>query len=352
MRVRPSDDICRTGAAATCAQTEAEARAAFLSRASGAELDAAELLDRVVAAPAPRTGPLGPLGLLGPLGSLGEGGLAQFPLRACQATVADPDLPAGAPTAAVTGYGGDRDAARLAAALAGLAAYGTLAADRSRPAQAEGEPTVWGMDLVTGALRRVPAREAFPAPDRRTPYRAPIGAAAGLTWVDALESALAQHVEALLARRLADPGTRVPRLDLRACDADDRGAQVLGMLHSAGEMAAHDLSGLLSVPACAIRIGPHTVIATGATPAGAVHTATERALAAWQSHTALPIAKITPEQESPAVAHQDPADPVRWAHPHEALRGQGRTPVAVLLDHDPRVVRIMPYLVQVVLIDE
>lgn len=332
MLTRPSDDTCPTATPAP-AHTEAAARAAFLAREGGAAVDAAELLRRIDVAADHRTRLP-----------------AAFGLRA-----------AGVP-----------ESARLAAVLTGLARYGMLSIDRRRLARPAGEPVAWGLDLVTGALRRVPAGEVFPAPDREPPSRPPVGTAAGLTWLDALESGLAQQVEALLALRLADPATRVPRLDLRACETDERGTRLLGILREAGETVAHDLSGLLSVPACAVRTGPATVLATGATPAAALRTAAERALAARLSDTEAPsgraparlpaIAEITADREAPAAAGDVGGGTeagrgmgggaIRWARPADALRALGRTPVAVLLDHDPWAVRILPYVVRVVLIDE
>ncbi|MGY5048214.1 hypothetical protein ACWDE0_21680 [Streptomyces sp. 900105755] len=42
---------------------------------------------------------------------------------------------------------------------------------------------------------------------------------------------------------------------------------------------------------------------------------------------------------------------MHWSRPLDALRAQGRTPVAVLLDQDPRVNEVLPNLVHVVLLD-
>ncbi|MBC3840438.1 hypothetical protein GXW82_10020 [Streptacidiphilus sp. 4-A2] len=101
-----------------------------------------------------------------------------------------------------------------------------------------------------------------------------MGAAAGLTWISAVENGLAQHCEALLAQK-----SRV---------------------------------GAASGPV------PPTVPATGA-------------------------------GQEPA-APRAPLGPPHWARPVEALRAHGRTPVAVLLDHDPQAVAVLPYLVQIVLV--
>ncbi|MCX5387039.1 hypothetical protein [Streptomyces sp. NBC_00083] len=293
------------------AATETEARAAFVSRAGGPALDGSALLDRAARA-----------------------------------------LPG------VLSAGAD-----VGTALTGLAAYAARG-----PA-----PEAWALDLVTGALRRAPGA---PAGDR-------VGVAAGLTWLGALESGLAAHCEALIAERLARPGTRVPRLRPHRVglggeaggpaappvrDAEPARAvpqALLRALRTRGEPVAHDLSGLLSLPACAVRLvpdratvaggradaAPDTVVATGPTLAAAVRTASERALCL---NTARPggssglhtIPPITGAQEDTTARRS--ARP-QWSHPLDALRSQGLTPAAVLLDHDARLDEVLPYVVRIVL---
>ncbi|MEU8622243.1 hypothetical protein [Streptomyces sp. NPDC048623] len=320
--------------------TEARARAAFLGRLNGAAVDADTLFERAAAVTDPRTGFLGVMRER----TFDVGPLTRWE---CRTTVADRfgAPPAGTPGVVVTGHGGDHDAARLAALLAALACRGSLAARAC--AGIPGVSDVWGLDLVTGALRRIPAREAHPGPDRGAPYRPPVGAAAGLTWAHAVEAGLAQHCEELLVRRLADPGIRVPRTHLPA-DGAPGAAEPLYVLRALGEPVAHDLSGLLSVPACAIRLGSRTVLAVGATRAEAVRSGAERALLApWSPTRTVPA--ITARQERPAPFFPGPSPGrVRFA---EALYAQGRTPVAVLLDHDPQAVGVLPYLVQVIMVE-
>ncbi|WP_416979271.1 hypothetical protein [Streptomyces sp. T028] len=325
--------------------TEAQARAAFLGRLNGAAVDADVLFERVAAVADPRAGLVG---------VLEEREAAAGPLARweCRTTVADAfgARPAGTPDAVVTGHGGDRETARLAALLAALANYGSLAGLSLAAGSCARIPDVWGLDLVTGALRRIPARVARPAPDKGASYRPPVGVAAGLTWAHAVEAGLAQHCEELLSRRLADPGLRVPRLYLPADEAPGA-ADPLYLLRTLGEPVAHDLSAVLSVPACAIRLGSRTVVAVGATHAEAVRTAAERAVLARRS-SARTVPAITPEQERPAPffpGMRTVAGGVRFV---EALRAQGRTPVAVLLDRDPQAVVVLPYVVQVILTEE
>ncbi|MFE9632779.1 hypothetical protein [Streptomyces sp. NPDC006463] len=286
----------------TAASTEAEARAAFLSRVGGPALGARTVLDRAA------------------------------------------ELLPGVVDAA----------SDVETALTELAARAAIRPVPAAPAAAG----AWGLDLATGALRRVPV----PASG------SPVGVAAGLTWVSALESGLAQHCEALLARRLGAPGTRVPRLSL-AGQGHAVPDALLRALQAEDEHVAHDLSGLLSLPACAVALAPRmqpepepepdrgpdperdTVVATGATLAEAARTAVERALSRRRARAAgrpvpHPFPAIGREQETDAPR---PLPCAQWSHPLDALHSQGHSPVAVLLDHDAGVGEALPYLVRIVL---
>ncbi|MEU8891489.1 hypothetical protein [Streptomyces sp. NPDC048442] len=331
---------------ATKAVSEAEARSAFLGRLGGAGVDEGALQEGTASVVDPWTGPVR-------AGEASAVEVGPYSLWEYEMGVADPFAvrPAGTPALIVTGHGRARETAHLAALLAALASYAALVAC----ALAEGAADPWGLDLVTGGLRRVPVRDAHPAPtaDAGAPFRPPVGAAAGLTWAHALEAGLAQHCDDLLARRLAEPGTRVPRLVLPIHEAAETAGltDVLGPLHLLGDPVAHDLSALLGVPACALRSGQNTVLASGVTPAEAVRNAAERALAARRSRAGT-VAGVGPQQEEqlsrPAGAGTTPGR-ARFV---EALQASGRTPVAVLLDHDPQVVETLPFVVQVVLIEE
>ncbi|MFD3991574.1 hypothetical protein [Streptomyces sp. NPDC058583] len=340
----PVVPLPRPGRSATRAGTETGARVAFLGRIGGAAVEPARLLERIDAVADARTGLLGPV----PEATPGPTGL-----WGCAVAVPDPfgPLPADTPGVTVWGHGRDARSARLAALLDALAAYGTLAA----APDARGGREVWGLDLVTDRLRRVPAAEAYPAPAPGTPYRLPTGAAAGLTWVAAVEAALTGHCEALVVHRLAQPGVRVPRLAL----PDRGGPAALRALRAAGEPVAHDLSALLSAPACAIRLGDDTVVAVAATRSEALAAAAERALLAREKGVpptgagpvVLTVPSVTPDREEAGrpLPVEDGAS--GRAGLVEVLRARGRTPVAVLLDHDPQAVRLLPYLVHVALLD-
>ncbi|MFE9539296.1 hypothetical protein [Streptomyces sp. NPDC006691] len=238
-------------------------------------------------------------------------------------------------------------------ALAGVPTEGAaldpfLTALAARASAGRGPGAPWGMDLVTGELRRVPAR-ALPVSDGR-PGLPPVGAAAGFTWLGAVEEGLAQQCEWLIAERLATDGVRAPRLDLRpdcagACHPAECVACAVAPLRALGSPVVHDLSELLSLPACALRTaaGAATFIAVAGGRASAVHRAVGRAMSG--SFRTMPA--IRPDQECPSHAVR-PAG-VQWTRPFDALRAGGWSPAAVLLHHDSRMVAVLPYLVQVVL---
>ncbi|MFG3282180.1 hypothetical protein [Streptomyces sp. NPDC048111] len=259
------------------------------------------------------------------------GGAAADPEQALVRAAAEPAL-AGVPA-------GTADLDPFLSALAARAAAGL------------GRGAPWGMDLVTGELRRIPAH-AVPAADGRAAGLAPVGAAAGFTWLSAVEEGLAQQCESLIAERLAADGVRVPRLDLRpgcagSCHPADCAACAVAPLRTPGHPVVHDLSELLSLPACALRPAPHgpTFIAVAGGRAAAVHRAAERALRGG----CRSVPAVRPDQECPARASR--AASVQWTRPFDALRAGGWSPAAVLLDHDPRMVAVLPYLVHVVLPD-
>ncbi|MGH3885912.1 MAG: hypothetical protein ACRDSZ_04955 [Pseudonocardiaceae bacterium] len=329
--------------------TEADVRALIDELACAAPVEAADLLDRVAGCIDARTGLLG---------ILDEGDLVQVPLSVCRASVSDPYavLPAWAPAPTVTGWGNDRPTARLRALLAALATYGTLTTGPVTEQQ-------WGLDLATGALRAVPTTVAYPvlrgAP---LPYRAPVGAAAGRCWNDAIAAGLRAHCEALLAQH-TDGGRR----DIRQLDptevadevADEQAAHLLRLVQAADQrVRVTDLSGILKLPAFAFRTGADPVVLTcAATAAEALRDGLERILLRWQARTegGMPLprasAVLWPVEPPPPPAGGPGADP-RCRVLTGALRRAGQRPVAVPITQDRQARSLLPYVVQVVLCDD
>jgi len=332
------------------AQTPADAQALLEELARGAPVEAADLLDRVTGVIDARTGLLG---------ALDEEDFTQVPLSACRARVSDPYsvLPAWAPAPTVTGWGNDRSTARLQALLAALATYATLT-----PGVISSQQQCWGLDLVTGALRVVPATVVYPVlGDAPVPYQAPVGAAAGRCWTDAIAAGLRAHCEALLVQRYETGQQRCPRRDVAQILAevsDDHATHLLRLLHAVDRrLTVTDLGSILGLPAFAVQTGADpVVVACAATVVEALCDGLERAVLYWQAGSDGQLACGNSAVLWPAERHasrvEDPrADPLCRAL-IDALHRAGRVPVAVPIGHDRQARGLLPYVVQVVLCDD
>lgn len=283
---------------------------------------------------------------LGLLGLLDEQDLAQTPLAVCRATVSDPFgvLPHWAPSPEAIGWGEDRPTARSRCLLAALATYGALAAPGALAAAEDHDGMVWGVEVLTGRPRAIPAGILRPAGGR---YRAPIGAAAGLSWGEAVAAGLRAHCEAHLAA--LDPHD----LPVVHPPSDHMGRQ----LELTGDpVEIRDATAALGVPAFRFGVpGRPAVVSAAATRAAALLDGRERVLLGWQAHTSGQIAYADPGPlrcAGPVTGDLPPDDPYGVRILAEALRAAGRNPVAIPLDHDPGLARLLPFVVQVVLADD
>jgi hypothetical protein len=301
---------------------------------------------------------------LGPLRSLGEDDLPQTPLALCRATVSDPydRRPPAAGPEPVIAWGADREAARVRAVLGALATYRSLVAghDSGR----DGGDLVWGMDLLTGAMRRLPRPGTGSTGE---PYPAAPGVAAGLCWDEAVEAGLLAHLEALPALREA---IGAPRIDPVRESGDDPGVVAgVRLLEDAGEVFEfRDHTATVGLPAYSVsvrrgryRLDPygdgtdHTmdeVVArsVGWCPASALRHATEQALLSrqirvdgrrWAANGSAPEGGLP---AGPACARTSGPDVLAW----RVLNATGRIPVAVPLVRDAAD-PWLPFVVQVVL---
>ncbi|MEU8276309.1 hypothetical protein ACFYOK_13375 [Microbispora bryophytorum] len=322
----------RAGACAAAPRADA-VRDAVRSPASGASVDAGELLDRAAEVVDSR---------LGLLGMLDERGLAQAPLSVCLATVSDPfgALPRWTPPPRVVGWGEDRRTARLRCLLAALATYGVLAAGPA--ARAGGEDVLWGVELPGGRPRSVPVAALHLA--GAGALQVSDGAGAGLSWAEAVAAGLRTHCETLLAARLRQDPTAEAGLpvDLTA----DGSARQLAL---AGERPdVRDHTSVLGVPALSFTVpGGPVLVSAAATAPAALRDGLERLLLRWQSRAEGQSAYAGARPLwAPAG---DPAEAVRLMA--GALRATGRVPVAVPLAGDAEASRLLPYVTQVVLLE-
>ncbi|MEU9834714.1 hypothetical protein AB0D67_24555 [Streptosporangium sp. NPDC048047] len=334
-------------AAAGTARGAEAARAAVESLASGAPVEAGALLEKAARVVDPR---------LGILGTLDEQGLSQTPLSVCQATVSDPfgALPRWAPPPQVVGWGEDRRSARLRCLLAALATYGVLAA-----AGRAGD-VLWGVELPGGRPRAVPAA-SLRLTGAIGALRAPDGAGAGLSWAQAVAAGLRTHCETLLAGRTAEgpaAETHVPPALASALTSALPGGPgtetAARQLALAGEPPdVRERTSVLGVPAHSLTVpgiapgGPVLVSAAGTAP-DSLREGLERLLLRVQARTTgqSAYADARPLWAPPG----DAAEAVRVMT--GALRAAGAVPVVVPLDHDPAAAGLLPYVAQVVLLDD
>lgn len=216
---------------------------------------------------------------LGPLRSLNEEDLPQVPLALCRAAAGDPYGERA--VEAVVGWGMDRQAARVRAVLGASVAYASLVAGHAAW-RGGGEGAVWGKDLLTGFMIRVPMPAPGPAADP-PPYQAPLGAAAGLCWDEAVAAGLLAYFEASpVLWRDRD----APRVDpLRESGGDEGVREIVRLLERTGEaFEFRDHCRVVGLPAYAVSDGRGVVARSVArTPAQALRHAAEHALLSVQA---------------------------------------------------------------------
>ncbi|TDE51536.1 hypothetical protein E1295_18200 [Nonomuraea mesophila] len=289
-------------------------------------------------------------------------GPAGPPLHVHELAVVDPVGRGRAGT--VAGYGMSRASAYRDALLRAFALYGAATCDPRRftaggtdrmsaraaaaafrRGRVDGE--VWALDLSTRDAVRVDARRAFPLLPR------PDGVAAGLDWEEALTRALLGRARRLALSRLTDGYAALPEIDLADAPLDETASACRDIMAAAGTAPrCHDLSSLTVAPTVGLRLGARTVAcASGVSIAAALHEGLLLALAAAQATgddrpppSVAPLARVGPG----TGVRTDPA-PLTAAELTEAFMAQGHRPVAVPLDHDQEVSRILPYVVNVVM---
>lgn len=308
----------------------------------------------------------------GVFAEVNEGSLSQLPLNRSSTVVRVPDgSAAGFEEVTVHGVGEGFEAARHAVALEALAVYAVRMVDPrrlqtpdqqvwQRPAESceaamvrLGEGTspayVQGVDLVSGATVDVPAAQVFghaDGPDR------PPGVAARLTWADAVEAALAEHLRPALLRECGSGEVTLTPLviDRRV---DDRLRYPLAMLEALGEHpTAVRVRGRSGVEGVGLLVGGALVALTWRSSCHeALLDALISRLMTYQDlpgHLTVPAgliaATVLGEPEGQPVAPRDRPDQL----PQETAAMLGGSWVAVPLDHDPSVTAVTPYLVRVV----
>jgi hypothetical protein len=323
----------------------------------------------------------------GLLDELTEGHYAQVPVRVARTEVADPvGLLGRRPV--VTGAGPDFASARYQATLNGLTAYGSLMVDPRRLLTADGAPLIaahdtaahntgadprtalaalrenahqgWvhGYSLLDGSVRLVEVRKVFPVlSDDAEQLSVPRGAAAGYSWTEAVQAGLLGYCRRLIAAE-ATEATALRQVNLATADLDDTGLRYLGLLGALTEpVTVYDLTDLLDIPAFAFCLGSATVTyECGGSRVEALRAGLLSVLLHHQAHVNgqpeyaptryPPLADQQASGESPTCSR-------RALTIHELasrLEDRGHHPVAVPLDHDPELHRVLPNIVSVVML--
>jgi ribosomal protein S12 methylthiotransferase accessory factor YcaO len=334
-------------------------------------LSAEEFSQRVAACVQPR---------LGVLGEVTERDFAQIPLAVSQVQVSDPVLllGPGVPLPVVTGAGPSHDDARRAAALRGLAAYGSLMVDPRRlhardGASATGDPEedlaalaagrwdgfVWGYGLADGRPHELAAAEVFPAlRGVRSRYAPPAGAAAGYGWHQAIRNGLLDQCRRLTVSQITRRRRPFAPIAWTEAAMDARGGRYRSMVQTAGgKLDVYDATGAPGVPTLAFCLDGVTVAYTCGFSYGEALRDGLADVLLWHQARANrepgyappPVPPLPPRERLPRLIGC-PAWSTNEAATAARLAQLGWTAVAVPLDHDPGVTAsIMPHLVNVVL---
>jgi len=305
----------------------------------------------------------------GPLGSLREHDFEQLPLKVCQAQVSNPMAiqALGSPVIA-TAVAIDFAQARQRATQRACELYAASVVNRRRVAVQGGggaaADEVWSYDLGAGTARTIraglvfPVLEGVPASHDTAP-----GLASGASWSEAVARGLLAHCTRLTIAELAPARTPFSLIELDSMPRTGNTARYMRLLAIAGEsLSIYDVTGSLEVPTLAACLGDQTVCyVSGFEIPQAVEIAFEHAVQAYQARINDQPAYAPREvpalprdlRGSGVTAHRSGPAP-SWSELQDLLVRQlaraGWRPVVALLDHDPVIETVLPYLVNVVLL--
>jgi bacteriocin biosynthesis cyclodehydratase domain-containing protein len=309
---------------------------------------------------------------------------SQAPLAIYTATLSDPTLQRSQPDVLrVAVPRGEIEDARLLVAGDACARYAASMGDPRRLFPLSAEPSHWrpalsadqtaaicassdqqlwtrALDLQTRQVCPVPAAHAFPAlfaPDQASLP----GVAWGLSWEEAMCRALLDWCTALTVEELRMACQAYARVDFASFCLP---AAVLHLYHvlqkvSAQGLAVYDVTGSLRVPTFATCMGERVVAYTTACdPAQALGLGLQRALQCWQAQQCRPQVDVgAPVPDLPlalrgrqlSVPHS--SLPESWLARRAwlvcRLQASAFRALALPLDHDPVLTRVLPFLVRV-----
>ncbi|HEU5374900.1 MAG TPA: TOMM precursor leader peptide-binding protein [Ktedonobacteraceae bacterium] len=222
----------------------------------------------------------------------------------------------------------------------------------------------WALDLQTQQVCPVPAAYAFPAlcrPDQGTePAR---GAASGMSWEEAICQALLDWCNYLTVEELKEARQAYAQVEISRVLLTSQGEYLYRLLKTAvGEqLFVYDVTGPLGVPTFAICLGERVVTysthwdAAQALERGFALTFQQCQAEQCQQfeYAVAPVPDLPSSLRAPQLSVPRSTQLDTWSARQEwllqRLQANSLRALAVPLDHDPALTRILPFIVRVLL---
>jgi bacteriocin biosynthesis cyclodehydratase domain-containing protein len=296
----------------------------------------------------------------------------QAPLTISTATLCAPTLAQGRPeVCTVAAVSRETEDARVQVAGDACARYAASLVDRRRlfaldretlspacsGAQREEQQVLgtWALDLQMQQACPVPATQAFPAldPQEQGGMR---GVAWGMSWDEAVCRALLDHCNDLTVQRVKQARQSYARVALARLALPASGRHLVSLLHlTVGEeLLLYDVTGSLGVPTVATCVGERVVAYTTAcNEVEASDLGLLRALEQFQTGARAPVPALPLALRGSQRSVARCALPETWEARRvwlvQRLQTHGFRMLAVPLDHDRALARILPWIVRVLL---
>ncbi len=221
----------------------------------------------------------------------------------------------------------------------------------------EKEMWTWAQDLQTQQALLVPAPAVFSAfcgQER--------GIASGKTWEEAVCLALLDWCNYLSVGQLKEARRAYPQVDLERAPLTPEGTYLYGLFKAASvHIAIYDITGALRIPTFATCLGKEIVAyTTHCDVTQALCLGLEQALQQYQSEQfqehdyavpSVPDFPLNLRGDQWCVPHSTVSDtwPARLEWVLQQFQANGLYAFAALLDHDPAVKRIWPFIVRTLL---
>lgn len=228
------------------------------------------------------------------------------------------------------------------------------------------ERYVWGYVLTTGEACALPAPVVFPVLQGvPASSKIPPGVASGRSWAEAVSRAILAHCKRLVIEQIGKAQEPFLQVDLAQVSLDDLGNRYRQMIEIMNlPVTVYDVTGESGVPTFAfVNAGETIAYACHLDPQKALSEGLERIIQQSQSianqqpaYALLPVPPVPANLRSShmTLLHSPLSPGWSWstiqAYLLNALEHQGYTAIAVPLDHDPELIKILPYIVRVVIV--